>query len=145
MITKREARSIIRKAVKRVPEGEEIRHLNIMPMMDMMTILLVAMIFQAANASALSAGDVELPSSVTMEPPEEGAVTLTIANEAILIEGESIVPVKNGAIDPSDIKGGSLGIEIPKISRFLGILRKDRMSRMQDNGCLLYTSDAADE
>ena len=46
--TQREARRIVRKAVGRVPEGEEIRHLNIMPMMDMMTILLVAFIFQAA-------------------------------------------------------------------------------------------------
>ena len=43
--TQREARRIIRKAVGRVPEGEEIRHLNIMPMMDMMTILLVAFIY----------------------------------------------------------------------------------------------------
>jgi ADP-ribose pyrophosphatase YjhB (NUDIX family) len=42
--TTREARGIIRKAVGRVPEGEEVRHLNIMPMMDMMTILLVAFI-----------------------------------------------------------------------------------------------------
>ena len=57
--TQREARRIIRKAVGRVPEGEEIRHLNIMPMMDMMTILLVAFIFQAAtSATALTAGTV---------------------------------------------------------------------------------------
>ena len=53
--TQREARKLIRKAVARVPEGEEIRHLNIMPMMDMMTILLVAFIFQAAtSATALT-------------------------------------------------------------------------------------------
>ena len=54
MITRREARALIRKAVKRVPEGEEIRHLNIMPMMDIMTILLVAFLFQASQAAALS-------------------------------------------------------------------------------------------
>src|SRR5258706_296080 len=50
--TQREARRIIRKAVGRVPEGEEIRHLNIVPMMDMMTILLVAFIYQAAAPAA---------------------------------------------------------------------------------------------
>jgi len=50
--TQREARSIIRKAVARVPEGEEIRHLNIMPMMDMMTILLVFLIQNFAQSSA---------------------------------------------------------------------------------------------
>ena len=62
--TQREARRIIRKAVGRVPEGEEIRHLNIMPMMDMMTILLVAFIYQAAvSATQLTAGTVSLPKS----------------------------------------------------------------------------------
>ena len=134
MITKREARALIRKAVKRVPEGEEIRHLNIMPMMDMMTILLVAMIFQASQASALTAGDVDLPESISMEPPPEGAVTLTIANEAILIEGESIVAVKNGAVDPSEKKGGTLGIEITRISQFLGVIRQDREARDKAEG-----------
>ena len=65
-ITKHEARSIIRKGVKRVPEGEAIRHLNIMPMMDMMTILLVAFIFQmATSALELTAGTVELPRTTT--------------------------------------------------------------------------------
>ena len=60
--TQREARGLIRKAVDRVPEGESIRHLNIMPMMDMMTILLVAFIFQmATSALELEAGTVELP------------------------------------------------------------------------------------
>ena len=54
--SQREARKLIRKATSRVPEGESIRHLNIMPMMDMMTILLVAFIFQAAtSATALTA------------------------------------------------------------------------------------------
>ena len=67
MISKHEARSIIRKAVSRVPEGEEIRHLNIMPMMDMMTILLVAMIFQSATASAMEVSVVDLPFSQSHE------------------------------------------------------------------------------
>jgi biopolymer transport protein ExbD len=67
--TQREARRIIRKAVSRVPEGEEIRHLNIMPMMDMMTILLVAFIFQASvSASALTASSVTLPRPTTSSP-----------------------------------------------------------------------------
>ena len=47
--TNREARTLVRKAVAHVPEGESIRHLNIMPMMDMMTILLVAFIFQLST------------------------------------------------------------------------------------------------
>ena len=71
--TQREARRIIRKAVGRVPEGEEIRHLNIMPMMDMMTILLVAFIFQAAvSPTALMAQSVKLPQSMNEEPLPAG-------------------------------------------------------------------------
>ena len=68
--TQREARTIVRKAVGRVPEGESIRHLNIMPMMDMMTILLVAFIFQMATSSLeVTAGTVHLSeSSLTRFP-----------------------------------------------------------------------------
>ena len=72
--TQREARRLIRKAVGRVPEGEEIRHLNIMPMMDMMTILLVAFIYQAAvSATQLLAGTVSLPRSLTADELPEDA------------------------------------------------------------------------
>ena len=70
--TARQARAIIRKAVKRVPEGEDVRHLNIMPMMDMMTVLLVAFIFQAqVTTTAASASQVNLPPLVNEEPLPE--------------------------------------------------------------------------
>ncbi len=123
MITKHEARSLIRKAVHRVPEGEEIRHLNIMPMMDMMTILLVAMIFQLSTASAMTSSDVKLPFSQSTEEFPEGATVLTIAREAILVEGSPVVPVKNGDVDSSEKEGGALGIKITKLSQFLGAVR----------------------
>jgi len=123
MISKQQARNIIRKAVSRVPEGEEIRHLNIMPMMDMMTILLVAMIFQASTAASMSIGDVDLPSSKSDDKFPESAVTLTIAKEAILVEGSAVVAVKNGDVDSSEKEGGALGIKINKLSNFLGAVR----------------------
>jgi biopolymer transport protein ExbD len=124
MITKREARSLIRKAVKRVPEGEEIRHLNIVPMMDIMTILLVAFLMTAAESAALTLGDVKLPNSETTEDLPEKALTLTIAREAILVEGTPVLGVKNGGVDPSEKKDGALGLQIPKLSRFLGTMRR---------------------
>ena len=124
MITKREARGLIRKAVKRVPEGgEEVRHLNIVPMMDIMTILLVAFLMTAAESAALQLGDVKLPGSRTTEELPEKAVTLTIARESILVEGRTVVGVKNGAVDASEKKDGALGMQIPKLSRFLGAMR----------------------
>jgi biopolymer transport protein ExbD len=89
--TQREARALIRKAVNRVPEGESIRHLNIMPMMDMMTILLVAFIFQMANSALeLQAGTVQLPSTSTDAPLPEKAWTLIITPNGIVVEGKTI-------------------------------------------------------
>lgn len=120
----REARTIIRKAVKRVPEGEEIRHLNIMPMMDMMTILLVAFIFQASvSASALTASSVTLPRSMTEEPLPEGASTVIITPTALVLEGEEIVAVRNGSVDASEKEGGARGYKITKLTRVLAGLR----------------------
>jgi biopolymer transport protein ExbD len=121
-----EARSIIRKAVKRVPEGEAITHLNIMPMMDMMTILLVAFIFQAAvSATVLAASAVSLPRSVSDEPLPEGAFTVIIAKTGIVVDGKPVVAVKDGDVDASDLEGGSLGIKIPKLTNYLSNLRAE--------------------
>jgi biopolymer transport protein ExbD len=122
--TSREARGIIRKAVGRVPEGEEVRHLNIVPMMDMMTILLVAFIFQAAvSATALTANQVSLPKSLSEEPLPEGASTLIITSTGIVVEGKGIVDVRDGDIDASEKEGGALGQKIPKLTNYLGNLR----------------------
>jgi len=122
--TRREARSVIRKAVGRVPEGEEIRHLNIMPMMDMMTILLVAFIFQAAtSATAMTAGTVALPRALSDDELPEGASTLIITRNGIVVEGKSIVAVSNGDVDAAEKEGGSLGIKIPRLTNFLAALR----------------------
>jgi biopolymer transport protein ExbD len=129
----REARSIARKQMKRVPEGEEIRHLNIMPMMDMMTILLVAFIFQAAvTASALQAGAVTLPHSMTEEPLPENASTLIITPTAIVVEGNEVVSVRGGAVDASEKKDGARGYQITKLSRELEALRSDEKAKAKD-------------
>src|ERR1700760_2174663 len=126
--TQREARRIIRKAVGRVPEGEEIRHLNIMPMMDMMTILLVAFVYQAAvSATQLSAGTVSLPRSLSDDELPEGATTLIITKTGITVSADKakpIVGVSNGDVDPSD-KEGQTGRKIPALTNYLGALRHE--------------------
>lgn len=133
--TQREARGLIRKAVKRVPEGEAIRHLNIMPMMDMMTILLVAFIFQmATSALELTAGSVALPSTVTDAPVPEKAWTLIITPNGIVVEGKTIVPVANGAVDPSEKEGGALGLKLPRLTNFLASLRQEELRAFQRSG-----------
>ncbi|MBC7978720.1 MAG: biopolymer transporter ExbD [Myxococcales bacterium] len=128
--TQREARRIIRKAVARVPEGEEIRHLNIMPMMDMMTILLVAFIYQAAvSATQLTAGTVSLPKSLSDDELPEGASTVIITKTGIVVsagkEAKSIVSVSNGDVDPAEKEGGATGIKIPRLTNFLAALHHE--------------------
>jgi biopolymer transport protein ExbD len=126
--TQREARRIVRKAVARVPEGEEIRHLNIMPMMDMMTILLVAFIYQAAvSATQLSAGTVSLPKSLSDDELPEGATTLIITKTGITVSSDkakTIVGVSNGDVDPAD-KEGQTGRKIPALTNYLAALRHE--------------------
>lgn len=133
--TPREARTIIRKAVKRVPEGEEIRHLNIMPMMDIMTILLVAFIFQASvSATALTTSSVTLPRSMSDEPLPENAATLIITPTALVLEGEEIVAVRGGQVDAAEKEGGARGYKINKLTRVLGGLRAVEDQKLREQG-----------
>jgi len=137
--TQREARRIVRKAVGRVPEGEEIRHLNIMPMMDMMTILLVAFIYQAAvSATQLTAGTVSLPKSLSDDDLPEGASTVIITKTGIVVsagkEAKSIVSVSNGDVDPAEKEGGTNGIKIPRLTNFLAALHHEEDAARQRQG-----------
>ena len=134
--TQREARRIVRKAVSRVPEGEEIRHLNIMPMMDMMTILLVAFIYQAAvSATQLTAGTVSLPKSLSDDDLPEGASTVIITRTGIVVsagkEAKSIVSVSNGDVDAAEKEGGTTGLKIPRLTNFLAALHHEEDAARQ--------------
>jgi biopolymer transport protein ExbD len=133
--TQREARGLVRKAVARVPEGESIRHLNIMPMMDMMTILLVAFIFQmATSALELTAGSVQLPRTEADAPLPEKAFTLVITPTGIVVEGKPIVSVANGDVDPSEKEGGTMGMKIPRLTNFLAALHQGEVQQMLKSG-----------
>jgi biopolymer transport protein ExbD len=148
--TQREARRIIRQAVGRVPEGEEVRHLNIMPMMDMMTILLVAFIYQAAvSATQLTAGTVSLPKSLSDDDLPDGASTVIITKTGIVVsagkEAKSIVPVSNGDVDPAEREGGSTGIKIPRLTNFLAALHHEEdAARARQPGYDPATAPAAE-
>src|SRR5687768_2500827 len=123
--TQREARGIIRKAVGRVPEGEEIRHLNIMPMMDMMTILLVAFIAQAAASSAdVAARSVSLPPIQAHEDMADETTTLVISRNGIVAQGRPMAAITNGQVDCAAKEGGCLGLKITALTQYLGTLRQ---------------------
>jgi len=130
----REARNIIRKEVKRVPEGEEIRHLNITAMMDMMTILLVTFIFQASVTTEMNVGEVKLPQSVSEEPMPEARATVIITQTGIVVEGRTIAAVRDGDVDASEKEGGALGVKIPALTNFLSNLRGVEEQKMRERG-----------
>ena len=92
-----QVKAAIRRKLRRHPEHEH-TDLNIYPMMDMMTILLVFMIKTMASAASPLSLPVALPPSSTPIGEPEEAVTVTIAKSAILVEGEPIVAVKNGTM-----------------------------------------------
>lgn len=135
--TQREARALIRKAVKRVPEGENITHLNIMPMMDMMTILLVAFIFQiSTSALDMVAGTVDLPRTQTDTPVPPKAWLMVITDEGITVEGKTIVTINKGnwTVSAAEKEGGALGLKIPRLTNFLASLRQEELRSMQKAG-----------
>jgi biopolymer transport protein ExbD len=137
--SQREARTLIRRAIGRVPEGESIRHLNIMPMMDMMTILLVAFIFQMATSS-LELVAASTPRTVADAPLPEQTWMLVITQTGIVVEGSSsdtaktVVPVINGDVDPADKEGGLQGMQIPKLTSYLTSLRAIEVDTMRKKG-----------
>ncbi|MEO8843976.1 MAG: biopolymer transporter ExbD [Kofleriaceae bacterium] len=126
---------MVRRAVSHVPEGENITHLNIMPMMDMMTILLVAFIFQlSTSALDVIAGTVNLPRTDTDAPLPQKSWTLVITPTAVVVEGKSIVPVTNGDVDSAEKEGGSLGIKIPRLSSYLAALHNEEIKKLINDG-----------
>jgi len=116
-----EARHIIRQAKRRVPEGEEVNHINLVAMMDMITILLVFLIMNlTVTTSPLNIAVALSPSSTRMpEQNQEHSKTVTIAKSAILVEGSPVVKVLNGDVDASEKTEGQFGVEIGKLKAVL--------------------------
>jgi biopolymer transport protein ExbD len=88
-------------------------YLNITPMMDMMTILLVFLLkqFSVQAAAASMADGLQLPAS-TVETTRPLAVNVTVSQNAILVEGDAVAPVRAGAIDASIKRDGANGYYI---------------------------------
>ncbi len=99
---------LVRKKLRRQPEHEE-QFLNIYPMMDMMTILVVFLLMQFASSSAASLQETEflqIPYSTSREDVKE-ALPIVVARNVILVENEPAVELREGIVDPSHKRGGS--------------------------------------
>lgn len=122
--TMAQVKGLVRRKQKKFPEVEE-QGLNIYPMMDMMTILLVFMVMQFASSSAAAIqqnDELQIPYSTSQT--EMGEALLVIVSRAeIVVDGEHIVDLRNGQVDPSDKQGGSTGFLITPLYRRLGEVR----------------------
>lgn len=114
-IPDREAKRQLKTFRARVEE-EAIEHqqayLNITPMMDMMTILLVFLLKQFSVQAALPLTEgLQLPTS-SIEQQRPLAVNITVTQSAILVEGDGVTTVRAGAVDPSVKRDGANGYYI---------------------------------
>jgi biopolymer transport protein ExbD len=99
-----------RRKTKRRPEvGNEIKDLNITPMLDMMTILLVFLLKSFASSSSdVNVANLVLPYSTTKLNIEE-ALTLMITQDAILVDQKIITQLDKGNLRREDLPEGPQG------------------------------------
>jgi biopolymer transport protein ExbD len=114
-VDEREAKRTLARFQAQVEEEAEQHqqaYLNITPMMDMMTILLVFLLKQFAvqQAAAMSEGLVLPQSSIEKDRPP--GVNITVTQNALLVEGDAVTPVRGGAVDPSVKKEGANSFHI---------------------------------
>ncbi|MEM6955573.1 MAG: biopolymer transporter ExbD [Myxococcota bacterium] len=118
--------------VKRIIKRNRAKHahgehhgINIYPMMDMMTILLVFMVMQFANSSAAAitqSEELQIPYSTSEEDMEE-FVMVQISRSGITVDGEEVLSLRDGLVGANEKQGGGTGFLITKLYRKMGDVR----------------------
>jgi biopolymer transport protein ExbD len=118
----------IRSFARKLAEPEVIKDLNITPMMDMMTIILVFLLksFSSTTSTITFDANLQVPKSTTQLKPKE-AVTVTVTKKWILVEGDGIAPVTAGKIDSAVKRDGENGYYItPLVDNLERHARKEK-------------------
>ena len=119
-----QVKALVRRKLRKHPVHEE-QSLNIYPMMDMMTILLVFMVMQLASSSAVAVQQSEelaIPYSTSTVDMED-AVAVQISRSGIVVDGQLVVELRNGLVDPSQKQGGANGFLITRMNREMNRIR----------------------
>jgi len=113
IISRLEGKKAIRSYARKLEEPEVIKDLNITPMMDMMTIILVFLLKSFASTTSTITFDqnLQIPKSVTQLKPKL-AVTVTVTKRVLLVEGDGVAPINYGRIDPAVKRDGENGYYI---------------------------------
>ncbi len=117
--------------------------LNIYPMMDMMTILLVFMVmqFSSSTASAVTQSN-ELRIPYSTSTAELGDATpIQISRSAIIVDGVEILELRGGLVDPSHKQGGGTGFLITPLYREMGRIRDLKKLIEQQNPRRAFRGD----
>jgi biopolymer transport protein ExbD len=117
----------------RANHGTDIKDLNITPMLDMMTILLVFLLKSFASSSQdVNVANLVLPHSTTKLAIEE-ALTLMITQDEILVDQKVVTKLENGAVSMADLPEGPSGYLIKPLYDVLEA-RADHLKRIESFG-----------
>jgi biopolymer transport protein ExbD len=114
----------VRREIYRRKRQNRIEHvaeeLNVVPMMDMMTIILVFLLKSLSSSSANipQGDDLRLPRS-TIDTSPSNALQVIISRVSISVNGRFIAGLQNGLVDPSLIRGGATGLLINPLSEHM--------------------------
>ncbi len=123
-----QGKKAIRSFARKLSEPETIRELNITPMMDMMTIILVFLLKNFSGSTQLITLDqnLQVPRSQTQLRAKE-AVPVTVTKRVIIVEGQPVAGVNNGKVDPSMKPEGENGYKIePIVTTLTKIANRER-------------------
>jgi biopolymer transport protein ExbD len=114
--------------------GLDIKDLNITPMLDMMTILLVFLLMSfAASAQNINIANLVLPYSTTKLPIEE-ALTLMVSKDGILVDQRLVAEFdEKGWFKREDLPEGPQGYLIKPLYEAL-TARADHFRRIEEFG-----------
>jgi len=118
---------VVRAKLRRRAEPEHFG-LNIYPMMDMLTILLVYMmaLFATSSAAAVQeSSELRIPYSTSQVEVSE-ALGVQISRSGISVDGKPVLELRNGIVDPSLKQGGSSGFLITPLYKSLSDIRDQK-------------------
>jgi biopolymer transport protein ExbD len=120
IISRLEGKKAIRSFARKLEEPEVIKDLNITPMMDMMTIILVFLLksFTSSTSTITFDQNLQVPKSST-QLKQKLAIAVTVTKKVILVEGDAIAPVNLGKVDPTVKRDGENGYFITPLVEIL--------------------------
>ncbi len=107
----------VKREIARKTRSRRVEHtaeeLNIVAMMDMMTIILVFLLksLSSSPANVPQSDDLRLPHSTVSTSPSQ-ALQVIVSRVSITVNGHVLASLRNGQVDPSLIRGGGTGLMI---------------------------------